>query len=134
MKRTQFLRVLTLLLVIFAAGLAIGRLSARKAPTTVHTLDGREVTTASQLDTLTRELGLARSQVAEFQPIIEQAVEQMSQLPAGSPERIPIFRETVTKLRTRLRPEQQAVLDRLVQEAEQRHRQTLRGKAGGRRS
>ncbi len=130
MKPSQFIRILALLLVIFAAGLAIGRLSARKAPTTVHTLDGREVTTASQLDTLTRELGLARSQVAEFQPIIEQAVEQMSRLPAGSPERIPVFRETVAKLRAALRPEQRTVLDRLVQETEQRRRQNLRQKAG----
>lgn len=133
MKRSQFIRILALLLVIFAAGLAIGRLSARKAPTTVHTLDGRQVTTASQLDALTRELGLEPAQVTELQPIIEQAVEQMSRLPAGSPERIPIFRETVAKLRARLRPDQQAVLDRMVQEAEQRHRQNLRSKAGGRR-
>ncbi len=132
MKPSQFIRILALLLVIFAAGLAIGRLSAVKAPTTVHTLDGRQVTTASQLDALTRELGLSPAQVAEFQPIIEQAVEQMSRLPAGSPERIPVFRETVAKLRAALRPEQQTVLNRLVQETEQRRRQNLRGKAGGR--
>ena len=132
MKPSQFIRILALLLVIFAAGLAIGRLSAVKAPTTVHTLDGGQVTTASQLDALTRELGLSPAQVAEFQPIIEQAVEQMSRLPAGSPERIPVFRETVAKLRAALRPEQQTVLNRLVQETEQRRRQNLRGKAGGR--
>lgn len=132
MKYLQSIRIALLLLAIFGAGLATGRLSAPAKAVAVQAGDGRQVTALTQLEMLKRQLKLDANQTEKVKPLLEEAVERISSTAVGSPERITLFLENVAKLRGILRPEQQAELDRLVQETERRHRQLFRGKAGAR--
>src|SRR5690349_6277440 len=87
---------------------------------------GRTVTSDDVLARLTAELGLDAAQKSKAQALVEEASEQMAVLPAASPQRREVFRKLVPRIREILRPDQYAVLDRMVDMAERRWARLIR--------
>ena len=115
-------------MVIFAAGIVTGRLTAPRQATLIRGPDGRFATSESALERLRRELRLTPEQEGTLRPLLEEIAQQMSDLPPASHERMEVLRRNRPRIRALLRPEQHAAFDRYVRESEKRFERFMRGK------
>ena len=126
MRRTQAIQIVLLLVAIFAAGVATGRLTAPGAPTYVRNAAGRYMSSDDRLDQMRRELGLDAKQQEQFRVLLEDLAKDMAKHPPLSQERIEVFRKSVPRQRALLRPQQYAAFDQMVQQTERRFEQFRR--------
>ncbi len=121
MNRWQLLRIGLLLLIIFAAGVGVGRLTAPKpvAPEAAGFRGprGRLYTVDDVLARLDRELRLDAAQRAQIRPVVEDTVARMATLPPRSAERLAVYEDCMSRLRPLLRPGQQPGVDRMLERA-----------------
>ena len=126
MKLARILRILLLLVVIFAAGLVTGRLTAPRPPTLMLMADGRIATSETMLTRLEQQLHLTPEQERQFRALFEEAAREMSRFAAATPERMEAFKRFVPRMEALLQPEQRADFDRYVRDTERRYERLLR--------
>src|SRR5437867_887406 len=106
MNRAQRIRIAGLLMVIFAAGVVTGRLTARKPPTLVPTATGQLGTAENALIRLGHALTLSPQQERQFRRLFEEMAEPMSKLPPSSQQRLELFRRYIPRMEALLQPSQ----------------------------
>jgi Spy/CpxP family protein refolding chaperone len=126
MKATRSIRIVILLLVIFASGIVTGRLTAPKTSTLVTTAHGGVTTSANAVAQLKRHLNLTPEQEQQFGKLFEGLAVEMSRLPPASQERLDAFRRRVPEMEALLKPEQREALQKYVAETEKRFQRVIR--------
>lgn len=130
MTHWQLLRISLLLLAIFAGGFVAGRLSGPSAPVRFVSLQGEARSSDEVLARMVTRFGLDAAQQEQFRPILEDTARRMAALPPNAPQRLEIFRDSVSRLRPLLRAEQLPAFDRAVENAIRTHQQRLENSAG----
>jgi hypothetical protein len=120
MTRLQAIRIALLLLVIFAAGVVTGRLTAPQPPALVASANGQEALADVAFGRLNKVLNLSPEQERPFRALLEDIAREMAPLPRGSTNRLELFRKSVPRMAALLRPDQQATLKRYARETETR--------------
>ncbi len=120
------IRIVALLLVIFAAGVVTGRFSVPKPPTSFTTAQGRTMTSSDALARLKRHMNLSPDQERQFGKLFEDMAVEMSRLPPGSQERMDAFKRHVPEMEAFLKPEQRDDFRNYVSETERRFERMLR--------
>ena len=134
MKSSQTIRIGTLLVVIFVAGLVTGRVTAPKPLTPVLHAGGRLVPSDQVLARLTAQLELDEDQQRKFAPVLEDLARELARHDPATPERLQAFRHVVPRMAVLVRPDQKPAFDRYVRETEARFEQLIRNRnrrAGG---
>ena len=128
MKTSQVIRIAMLLVVIFAAGLATGRMTAPKPRAQVLHAGGRVVTSDGVLARLTAQLELDADQQRQFAPVLEELAGKFALYPPATPERLQEFRLAVPRMAALVHPPQKAAFDRYVRDTEAKMDRMIRNR------
>ena len=129
MDTFRIVKIVTLITLIFAAGIATGRFTrqpqATTNPITLETTNrhGTVVNARTVLQNLDTVLRLTAAQEQRILPNIERMLEEIARAPVASPERFDSVRKWRPKLREILHPEQLSSYEKLVERQEQRMRE-----------
>ncbi|MEW6157729.1 MAG: hypothetical protein AB1813_09865 [Verrucomicrobiota bacterium] len=125
MKRAQLIRIVLLLLIIFAAGFFVGRLTSPRSAIGAAASAFPSTPAESMIGRLALQVGITPEQHALMEPIAAELAAELLKAPPDSIERVEIFRKYVPKLRSCLRPDQFHRFDRAVAKAESRFRERV---------
>ena len=130
MKGARIIRIIALLLLIFAAGVVTGRLTAPKTRALILNARGDLVTSATALNRLKVHLKLSPEQEEQFAELFEEVAVELSRLPPRSTERLETFKRYVPQMEALLKPEQLEDLHKYVAQTERNFMRAIR--RGGR--
>ena len=128
MNVAQVIRIIALLMVIFAAGVFTGRWTGPKPRTLVLQPGGRLATSDDAVARLTARVGLDVDQQRRFSPLMEEMANEISRLPPATQERLEVFRRYVPRMVVLLRPDQRPAFDRFVADAEAKINRLIRNR------
>lgn len=121
------LRVAVAVAVVFASGVAVGRMTA---PARVGTdssagrplipRGGRVQNAEAMLGRMTEELKLTQDQLAQVRPIIREWAEEARAWPANSPGRHAVAERYLGRVRVLLKPEQLPAFDEALEKSRAR--------------
>ena len=119
------IRVVVLLMLIFAAGFLTGRFTAPRQYVAVGPR-GQIVTADVALSRLKSRIPLTPEQEQSFRKLLEELETEMNRYPPLSPERLERFRSYRPRMEALLTPEQKPAFDRFYQNSEARFEDAVR--------
>lgn len=130
MKGARSIRIIALLLLIFAAGLVTGRLTAPTPRALFLNARGELVTSSTPLNRFKAQLNLSPEQAEQFAKLFEEVAAELSRLPPRSTERLDTFKRYVPQMEALLKPEQREDFQKYVDQTERNFMRAIR--RGGR--